>query len=93
MMSRAVPLARKIKGCPLEDVNTYYHTTLEDVNTSYHARLTIKARAIISDPQHPQNQCYTWLPSRRRLCSFITRTSLFNNTFVPLSVVYLNAMN
>ena len=40
-----------------------------------------------------QTNVTKWLPSRRRLCSLITRTSRFKNTFVPLSVVHLNAMN
>ena len=46
----------------------------------------------MSDPLHPPNQCYTWLPSRSRLCSSIT-TNRFKKAFVPLSVVHLSAMN
>ena len=73
-MSRVVQLASKIIGCPLEDVNTFYDARLHD---------HYKARAIMSDPLHPLNQCYTWLPSRRGPCSLITRTSRFKNTFCP----------
>ena len=60
------------------------------MNELYERRVRKKARAIANDSSHVLVQHYERLPSGRRLRAFKTKTCRMKNSFIPMSISFLN---
>lgn len=59
----------------------------------YQKNVINQVKKIMKDDSHPLHQQYKFLPSGRRLCTPLQKTTRYKNSFIPKSVKIFNHMN
>ena len=61
------------------------------LNDLYQQAISKKSRSIINDPSHPLHSCYEIMPSGKRYRTPAFKRQLYNKSFIPSAVRFLNS--
>ena len=64
---------------------------LKSLNDLYHKPLVKTSRSIINDPTHPLHSCFEIMPSGKRYRTPAFKRQLYNKSFIPSAVRFLNS--
>ena len=57
----------------------------------YQQAISEKSRSIINDPTHPLHSCFEIMPSGKRYRTPAFKRQLYNKSFIPYAVRFLNS--
>ena len=64
------------------------HKSLNDL---YQQAISKKSRSIINDPTHPLHSCFEIMPSGKRYRTPAFKRQLYNKSFIPSAVRFVNS--
>ena len=63
----------------------------KSLNDLYQQAISKKSRSIINDPTHPLHSCFEIMPSGKRYRTPAFKRQLYNKSFIPSAVRFLNS--
>ena len=63
----------------------------KSLNDLYQQAISKKSRSVINDPIHPLHSCYEIMPSGKRYRTPAFKRQLYNKSFIPSAVRFLNS--